>query len=70
MTAKSTDLDLSAPDLGKDSLDPMTRRWLYENLARIKEIIAALDAGQGVNGTFVVAGKTYTITNGVITSIV
>lgn len=70
MTTKSTDIDLTAPDLPKTSLTQIERRWLYENFDRIKSIISVLDAGQGVSGTFVVGPKTYTITNGVITSIV
>jgi hypothetical protein len=70
VTTKSNDIDLTAPELREAALTPMEKRWLYENFDRIKTIISVLDAGQGVNGTFVVGPKTYTITNGVITSIV
>lgn len=70
MTAQSPDIDLTAPELREAALTPMEKRWLYENFDRIKSIISVLDAGQGKNGSFTVAGTTYTITDGVISDIV
>ena len=63
----SAEIDLSPPL----QIDVNLQRYLFENLARIKDILAALDAGIGVSDTFTtVDGKTVTVVNGVITSIV
>ena len=63
----SVDIDLTPP---RDTLTAHEQRWLVENFERVKDIISVLDAALGVNGSFVSGGKTYTIVNGVITSIV
>lgn len=66
--ALSTEIDLTPPE---NTLDRQTIRYLIENFDRIKRIIVALDAGQGVSGTFTTAdAKTVTVVDGVITEIV
>jgi len=64
----SVDIDSTPPT--SSVLSPLDARWLHENLERIRQIIAVLDAGQTKNGTFTVSGTTYTVTNGIITNIV
>lgn len=63
----SAEIDLTPP---RDTLSALEQRYLVENFERIRVIIAALDAGQGKNGSFTSGGFTYTITDGVITQIV
>lgn len=66
--ATSNEIDLSPPD---DALREDAVRYLFENFSRLQDIVAALDAGQGVSGSFTTAdSKTVTVVDGVITSIV
>jgi hypothetical protein len=64
----SADIDLTPPPV---DVDKQLLQYLYNNLVRIQELLAALDAGQGASDTFTTAdAKTVTVVNGVITSIV
>jgi len=64
---KSDEIDQTAPET---VLDPQTAIWLYENLDKIKEIVAVLDDGQGVSGSWTAgSGETITVADGIVTGI-
>ncbi len=64
---KAEELDLSPPNVLTEPEE--LERYLFENFSRVQSILEDLDAG--VDGTFTtVDGKTVTVTNGIITSIV
>lgn len=66
--ATSDDIDLTPPE---NTLDRQTVRYLHENFSRIQALLAALDAGKGISGTFTTAdAKTVTVVDGIITGIV
>lgn len=66
--ATSNAIDLTPPE---NTLDRQTVRYLHENFSRIQTLLAALDAGKGVSGTFTTAdAKTVTVVDGIITGIV
>jgi len=47
------------------------QRDIFSNFENIKDIVAPLDAGQSITGTFTTTdGKTITVTDGIITGIV
>ena len=61
-------VSLDPPENLETPLDNEIRRWLYENFSRLRERFAP---SHNVSGTFTTTdGKTITVLNGVITSIV
>ncbi len=67
--AKSTDIVSQVPQRVDGYTDDV-RRFLNSNFENLQDLTAPLDEGQGVNGSFDVAGTVFTITNGIITGIV
>ena len=68
MSVTASDIDLTPP---VSDFTPDAIQYLYENFSRIRALITVLSSAQGVTGVFhTTDGKTVTVTDGVITSIV